>query len=336
MQHLTDRFVQSCALVDPLVRASPEAITLLSSSSDSYPSKSSTSSEPSLDDTEATEELEHNRRPSTLRQECVVVVGNHSGVKQCNSLEVLYFKKRKWYSLASLPIPLQWYGATVLNNDIYITGGVLMEEVLEEEETSHHVVVDQVWRYVTAIGSWKQEPSLLTPRARHALTVTDDYLLIVGGVSTTAGTLLNRIDAWNGITRQWSTVGWTPEPMVRADSSLACWRDLLLEAGGVRQPSDFVSSTMDTYRIVKDVIEHLQVQYTGEHFVLPHPFRRALFVVFQDVFFLLWEEARLLYQLDPVKRSIRQLASPQFGRKNGSMTAVQVCILNKLLQNMHY
>nr|KAG5701167.1 hypothetical protein BaRGS_023276 [Batillaria attramentaria] len=253
------------------------------------------------------ESREIHPRPSTVAKEVVVVIGGipvDSYLTQ--SVEMFDLQKGKWLSLPDFPQLVSWFSATVLNNSIYVTGGIL---------NSH--IIAKAWRFDAIKRVWQEIQPMLKPRAYHSSAVLDDRLYVVGGVRYEMNKMLNieTIECYNSKTNTWTAAGRTMFP--RKQSRVVPYNSTIVEVGGL-QAEDATMNTMTGYHIVGDVIKP-----TGEQFVLPRVIQFAQIVVIGNVFYILWEDAKEFIALDAAKRTFKRLPSPKYARRYSGAVVVQ-------------
>jgi N-acetylneuraminic acid mutarotase len=247
-------------------------------------------------------------RPSTVAKEVVVVIG---GISQdstflTQTVEMYDPQRDRWLSLPEFPRLTGSFSATVLNNCIYVTGGIVDGSI-----------VAHVWRFDACRRTWKEVQPMLKPRAHHSSAVLEDRLYVVGGVRYEMNKMLNieTIECYNCATNCWTAAGRTMFP--RKQSRLVPYNSTIVEVGGL-QAGDAQVDTMTSYHIVGDMIKP-----TGEQFVLPKVIQFAQIVVLESIFYILWEENKEFIALDAARRTFRRLPSPRYARKHCGAVVAQ-------------
>lgn len=243
---------------------------------------------------EAIESSRGEPRPSTVAREVLVVLGGLG--PSCNVRQVEAFdpQRNRWLSLPSLPDNRSFFSVASLNNDIYITGGIVEGKV-----------VPSVYQFHTEKQCWVSAPPMHTARARHASVAWQGRLFVLGGINEKCHGGIVPVDVIESYTPEcgWMTSGTSPFP--RTQSRAVPHGEELLEIGGTQ--GQIKPRAIESY--LCDARGHVA---TGEQFVLPDCIQYAQMAVSNGVFYILWEDARRLIALDPKKRTWRGLASMKF------------------------
>jgi TIR domain/Kelch motif len=129
----------------------------------------------------------------------------------------------RWSSLEGMPHALEGAGVTSYQGRLWVAGGVSGEE--------GRSLLDRVSIFDPSTGSWSAGPTLPRPVAFAPLVLTDKYLYIIGGQSS-SGAIANvlRLDNESG---QWLEDVPLPEPR---ETGAAAWDgSRIVYAGGVKQ-----------------------------------------------------------------------------------------------------
>ena len=245
-------------------------------------------------------------RPSTVAKEVMVTIGGINNVNYVlQSMEMYDSQKDKYVPLPDMCQPTSWCSVTALNNDIYVTGGIVDGRI-----------VPSFWRFVSAKRVWMQLPDMVIARARHTSTGWDGRLYVVGGIQLAPeGHLkpVENVDCYNVETGQWAVVGQSPFP--RKQARLVQFHQTLVELGGTQ--SGAPAQTMESY-----ICDSGAVNHSGEQFVLPESIQYAQIVVLNAVFYIVWEESKKLISLDPARRMFHRLANLHYSHTHSGATVL--------------
>ncbi|XP_005101555.1 kelch-like protein 21 [Aplysia californica] len=244
-------------------------------------------------------------RPSTVAKEMMVVLGGlpYNSSLSC-SVEMYDPHKEKWFNLADLPLRVTWCSIAVLNNSIYVAGGI---------HEGH--IISKVWKFDAMERSWHSMSPMLKPRARHTAAIIDDKMYVLGGVRYERKMLsVETIECYNPVTNKWSAAGRTMFP--RKESCVVPYNNTIVEVGGL-QGEEAIVKTMDSYHIVGDTIRP-----SGEQFVLPENIRYAQIVVINAVFYIIWEDSCKMIALNAQKRTYKFLPSLRHSRIHSGASVV--------------
>ncbi len=153
-------------------------------------------------------------RHFTVPTDCLVVFG---GINTfiLNCAQLFDARRNRWTDLAPMPASPAYFSATVVDNEIYVSGGIL---------DSH--IVASVYRYSPRQDTWRAMASMLHPRARHASITCHDRLYVMGGITQSADhrevMRLEDIESYEVSADQWTRVGVCPQPSL--ESSLVSLR----------------------------------------------------------------------------------------------------------------
>lgn len=257
-------------------------------------------------------------RPSTIAKEVMVVVGGRgSSGDILTSVEVYSPLKRCWKELPDIPVSLQYCSVAAVDNDIYVSGGVVDGKT-----------VASVWRFVSATRHWLLMPAMMQPRAHHSSAALGRRLYVVGGTRDASATAANEcivdsiecLDVSEG-EHQWRVVAMVPCP--RLGSHTVAYGDCsLVEVGGL-QAGTGVVSTVELYACHGDAG---QLVYSGEQFVLPEPICRALVAATADVLYVVWTDSRRVISLNVERRIFRRLSDLRRAHVCGGTTVLAGCV----------
>ena len=229
-------------------------------------------------------------RPSTMAREMLVVLGGMKLNYVLISCEMYDPLKDKWLPLPDMPQPVSWFSATVLNNDIYVTGGIL---------DGH--IVPHVLCFQSAKRRWTTVSPMLRPRARHASAVWNGCLYVMGGINLVVNTQLRAVESierYNPTTDTWTEIGQSPLP--RKQSHLQAFNNTLVEVGGTK--GGVAEDTLECY-----ICSDAGVLYSGEQFKLPDCIQFGQIMMLNNVFYIMWEDTKKLISLNPERRTFRRL-----------------------------
>ena len=133
-------------------------------------------------------------RLSTMT-EVIVIVGG-SGSNHSEERQVLYYNptSHSWKALAPLPqLGLSGFSVTVLNNDIYLTGGKLQRSVSS-----------RAMRYHSSTNTWSFLPDMASPRQFHGSVTIGGKLYVAGGENM--GKLQRDVERFDPKMNMWKTV----------------------------------------------------------------------------------------------------------------------------------
>ena len=233
-------------------------------------------------------------RPSTVAKEVIVLVGGLNSLFNytVQSVEMYEPNKDKWFPLPDIPKNVSWYSVCALENDIYVSGGIVDNQV-----------IPTVWKFDSLQRTWMQMSDMLMPRARHASASWRGKLYVLGGIDLMDdGHLIGieSIECYDIETDTWCEVGQCPMP--RKQSHAVPYEDTVVEIGGTQSGAKV--STMECYRCNNNN----SLVYSGEQFVLPEPIQFSKIVVINGIFYIIWEDSKKLISLNPDKRTFRRLA----------------------------
>ena len=130
-------------------------------------------------------------------------------------------KPMRWKELAPLPVHCAAHTAVLLGGSVYVGGGLEGKGVNNSKE-SYRLNV-----YNLTTNQWSPSP-ITTPYDAFAMTVLDDKLVIVGGV-TKNGEVVKRILVL--ITGQWKD--YSEMPTARCNATAVGYHSMLIVVGGV-------------------------------------------------------------------------------------------------------
>ncbi|KAF6206194.1 hypothetical protein GE061_017423 [Apolygus lucorum] len=134
--------------------------------------------------------------------------------------------KRVWEEVAPLPVPIIGAAISVYKNLIWVAGGM-------SGSTSNVNVSKAVWCYDPRQDVWSKKPCLRFGRAFASLATYEDYLFLVGGITSENGGIASNdhIDVWDSETGVWKLKGNIDLP--RHGHSVAFLGSLMILMGGV-------------------------------------------------------------------------------------------------------
>lgn len=195
--HISRAILDEQVRADPLVTAGPapliEAIEqLVAEQSDPRPAE----------------------RHFTIPSDCLVVFG---GINTfiLNCAQRFDAKRNRWTDLAPMPASPAYFASTVVDNEIFVSGGIL---------NSH--IVASVYRYSPRQDTWRAMTPMLHPRARHASITCQGRLIVMGGITQSSDhrevSRLEDIETYDVAADQWSRVGVCPQPCLES-SLVSLW-----------------------------------------------------------------------------------------------------------------
>ncbi len=241
-------------------------------------------------------------RPSTVAKEVIVLVGGLNSLFNytVQSVEMYETNKDKWYPLPDIPELVSCHSVCALDNDIYVSGGIVNNQV-----------VPTVWRFDSLQRTWVQLADMHIPRARHATAAWRGKLYVLGGVHTAEE--IESIECFDPVSEEWSLVGECPMP--RQQSQAVPFGDTVVEIGGTQ--GGVKVKTMECYQCNENCFV-----YSGEQFVLPEPIQFSKIVVISGIFYIIWEDTKKLISLNPEKRTFRRLADMKASHVHSGATVL--------------
>lgn len=106
-----------------------------------------------------------------------------------------------WNTLAPMPIRRQHFGCGMVNNKIYIMGGITSFNDVPSSCTRKNEVYD------IATDSWAEKASVPTSRNNPAVVAMDSLIYVIGGAGTSSSiwTLIKTVEYYNANTNKWET-----------------------------------------------------------------------------------------------------------------------------------
>jgi hypothetical protein len=231
-------------------------------------------------------------RPSTVAKEVMVLIGGLN-TYMLQSIEMYEPMKDKWCFLPDIPQSISWFSATALQNNIYVTGGIV---------DGH--IVSTVWVFDSSNRTWAEGSPMLNTRARHASACLDDKLYIIGGINLVEKIIsVESIECYDLKTNQWTFAGQCPFP--RKLSHVVPFNSTLVELGGLQ--GDVKVKTIESY-----LCTDTSIRYSGEQFILSDAIQFSQIVVLDNIFFIIWEDSKMVISLNPEKRTFRRLPDMQY------------------------
>lgn len=167
------------------------------------------------------------RRPSTVAKETIFIIGGFDE-ERCVQRSVcgLNCQKKVYFSSPDMPALVCYFSTCVLNNAIYVTGGIASGNI-----------VASVWRFTVETKQWQSLNNMRAVRARHASIAWKGKVYVIGGITADETNHNNVIPAMNiecfdPLFQVWTLFGYTPNP--RKHSCLVAIDDMLLEVGGMQ------------------------------------------------------------------------------------------------------
>jgi len=253
-------------------------------------------------------------RPSTIAKEVMVVVGGRgSSGDILTSMEAYSPLKRCWKPLPDIPVSVQYCSVTAVDNDIFVSGGVVDGKT-----------VATVWTFVSATQHWMLVPAMMQPRAHHSSAALGRRLYVVGGTRDASASAaaecvvgsIECLDVGDGA-QLWRVVAMVPCPRL-GSHTVAYGNRWLVEVGGL-QAGTGVVSTVELYACHGDAG---QLVYSGEQFVLPEPICRARVAATADVLYIVWTDSRRVISLNVERRIFRRLSDLRRAHVCGGTTVL--------------
>ena len=246
-------------------------------------------------------------RPSTVAKEVIVLVGGLNSLFNytIQSVEMYEPNKDKWFPLPDIPENVSLYSVCALENDIYVSGGIVDNQV-----------IPSLWKFDSLQRTWMPMADMLMPRARHASAPWKGKLYLLGGIHLMDDghfTGIESIECYDAVTDTWCVVGQCPMP--RQQSQAVPYKDTVVEIGGTQ--TGVKVKTMECYQCN----EHRLV-YSGEQFVLPESIQFSKIVVISGIFYIIWEDSKKLISLNPDKRTFRHLADMKHSHVHSGATVL--------------
>ncbi len=213
--------------------------------------------------------------------------------------------KDKWLPLPEVPEHISWFSVCDLHNNIYLTGGIVENQVLPH-----------AWMFDSAARTWNRLPDMPTPRARHASVAWQGKVFTFGGIHLMDDghlVAVESIECYDTSTDSWSEVGTCPMP--RKQSQAVRHKNTVVEIGGTQSGAKV--KTMESY-----LCDDRGVTYSGEQFVLPELVQFSKIVVINSIFYIVWEDSKKLISLNPEKRTFHRLADMKYSHIHSGATVL--------------
>lgn len=245
-----------------------------------------------------TDDICHIPRMSTVAREVLVVLGGITDTNEITrSVEMFDDAKGKWMTLPELPQAVTWFSVATIKNYIYVIGGIIERSI-----------VNKMWCFSPTSFEWTSAPTLVTPRARHSSTGHQGRIFTLGGISMDKTTderihFLSTIECFDPTNGQCTIVGECPFP--RKQSRVVSYSNKLVEVGGVQHEHCVKHDIMECFL----VSEGNQVTLS-EQFRLQQSLHFAQISIIDNVFYIVDEDKRTMFMLNPTKRTSRNMPSP--------------------------
>ncbi|XP_036002426.1 kelch-like protein 7 isoform X2 [Fundulus heteroclitus] len=134
----------------------------------------------------------------------------------------------RMHSKADLPSPRNKLAACVLQEKLYVSGGV----------AENHLPVDSFESFDTNTNSWQEETNLLTPRCCHGSVEVNGLIYVCGGLGMMDFGIVGTCEVYNPNTRQWREL--CPMLMPRKNHGLVVVGNRIYAIGGKNGPLNSV------------------------------------------------------------------------------------------------
>ena len=156
------------------------------------------------------------------------VLGNKGGPLGpfgTQTVEVYDTQSDRWQRVADMPTPRQTHKAAVVNDTIYVFGGVNRE--INDPQWKYPVNVEA---YDPATDTWTQKRNMPDSRVSFDVGVVEGKIYVIGGRILISGERLSRVDVYNPATDTWVEGPKMPTP--RSDLRVAAVGNRLYAIGG--------------------------------------------------------------------------------------------------------
>ncbi|KAI8482251.1 PREDICTED: kelch-like protein 29 isoform X1 [Branchiostoma belcheri] len=156
---------------------------------------------------------------SCVGSEVIFIVGSSDKVvSNLDDVRCYHPESKEWYILPNLPSKYVMRSVVALNDDVYVSGGML-----------NGLSTDEVWKYSSRTGIWNKDSPMRQARDAHGSAVVEGSIYVVGGEAS--GAILNSVERFDPLTNRWEDV----PPLVKAvfGCSVAAHRGKLYVIGGV-------------------------------------------------------------------------------------------------------
>ncbi|XP_077294955.1 kelch-like protein 41b [Arctopsyche grandis] len=118
---------------------------------------------------------------------------------------------------------VDFHGASVIDNKIYVTGG-------RSYENGTHVSRDKLQVYSIESNSWNYRAQMTQARSHHSSVAFKGKIFIAGGYMEQTSTYLDSVDHYDPITNVWTAFTKLPKP--QCYTSLCCFQNKIICLGG--------------------------------------------------------------------------------------------------------
>ena len=133
----------------------------------------------------------------------IIAGGKDNKNKVLSSTELFDSSNEQWYSCNSLPQPMHWMQSVIVDNSLYLLGG------LNKDGDSSAVFTASLNNLSRHQLKWSTHQD--TPYCQSVpVSVHDKYLLIVGGCKMIGGCYTSDVYMLNKVSRSWETMGKIP------------------------------------------------------------------------------------------------------------------------------
>ncbi|XP_077297299.1 kelch-like protein 41b [Arctopsyche grandis] len=146
--------------------------------------------------------------------------GYNSGI--LSSVERWNSNTGDWEIIAPLLVSVFFHSVSVVNDKIFVTGGVSFENT--------HIITNKVQMYSVETNSWTYRAQMIQARQRHSSAEFKGKLFVVGGWNELNGTILDSVEYYDPIANLWTAFTKLPKPA--KGISLCCFQNKLLSMGG--------------------------------------------------------------------------------------------------------
>ncbi|XP_077285261.1 kelch-like protein 25 [Arctopsyche grandis] len=159
----------------------------------------------------------------SLRRNSSTDVYAIGGVGSTNSVERWNSRNGDWKFIAPLLTGIDCHSASVIGNNIYVTGG----RAIENEK---YISTNKVQMYSVESNSWTYRADMIQERQDHSSVVFEGKLFVAGGFSNQTDTRLDGVEKYDPIENKWTP--FIKLPLPASGISLCCFRNKILCMGG--------------------------------------------------------------------------------------------------------
>ncbi|XP_041045706.1 kelch-like protein 38 [Carcharodon carcharias] len=156
-------------------------------------------------------------------QEFLVIIGGRKSNQQITREALLYDSRtQQWLALSKLPLNLYKASSVCLHSNIYILGGL----IIDNKKT---VVSASVYSFSLKVNRWRSEVNMLVPCYSHQTIAHMNYIFSLGGIGPSQETL-NTLHRYDSIFSIWESMA--PMPVAVLHPAMAAKNQRLYVFGG--------------------------------------------------------------------------------------------------------